>query len=95
MDLIIGIIIGTLYGRNMEKINQQTAEDLVRMFKAFSRTQFAATMYYMVEGVYLYFERKFMNKHIHYNHDMLCTCNRRSCRPVNINTYARKMKAFK
>lgn len=92
MDLMIGILIGTLYGRNFDIINQRTYYDLQRVLSALSRTQFAANAYYVLEAIYIYFERKFAHKDI-YTHDLLCTCNRRSCKPISINTYVRKIKA--
>ena len=93
MDLLIGAIIGAIYGRNARAINSQASHDIQRLFWALSKTGFAANTYYMLEGIYLAFERKFTHKSI-YTHDILCTCNRRTCKPVSINTYVRKIKAI-
>ena len=92
MDLIIGIVIGTIYGRNVNAINQRAYEDTRKILTALSKTQAAATAYYMIEAVYLAFERKSVHKDI-CTRDILCDCNRRSCRPVKIETFVRKMKA--
>lgn len=93
MDFIIfGILIGTIYGRNMGEINRRTYADVCRAALAFSRTGFALGLYYMVEAIYTYFERKFVQKTICTN-DILCECNRRKCRPLKIDTYVRKIKA--
>lgn len=92
MDLIIGIIIGTIYGRNVTIINQRAYDDVHKVWLAISKTQVAMTTYYVIEMIYAAIERKLMQKDI-YTHDLLCTCNRRSCRPVKIETYIRKMKA--
>jgi hypothetical protein len=93
MDLAIGIIIGTIYGRNVNTINQRAYEDVQKLFTAFSKTKTAMTSYYVIEAIYLAIEKKWAHKNI-YTHDILCTCNRRSCRPVSITTYARKLKAI-
>jgi len=92
MDLLTGIIIGAIYARNINTINERVFYDVQRVALAFSRTGFATTCYYMIEAVYMAFERKFVQKNI-YTHDILCTCNRRTCKPVSINTYVRKIKA--
>jgi len=93
MDILLGVIIGTVYGRNAKVINERAYRDVRRMVLLFSGTQFAATTYYMAETIYLAIERKTMHKEI-YTHDILCECNRRTCKPISINTYVRKIKAL-
>jgi hypothetical protein len=93
MNLFIGIFIGILYGRNVQDINRRAIEDVQKIATLLSKTQFATTTYYMIEGIYMAIERKFVHKNVH-THDILCTCNRRTCKPVSINTYVKKLKAI-
>lgn len=92
MYLLIGIIIGTIYGRNVNIVNERAYEDIRKISLAFSKTKTAATGYFIMEAIYLAFERKLVQKNI-YTHDILCTCNRRACRPLKIETYVKRIKA--
>ncbi len=90
MDLIVGVIIGTVYGRNARAINQRTYADMCRLASVLSKTQFVIGATYILETVVVAVERRMQPQR--YTHDILCECNRRSCRPVSINTYVRKLK---
>lgn len=94
MDIIIGIVVGTIYGRNMHEINKRGYEDICQFARIVYRTNFATMIVYMLETVCLAIETKILHKEYYYTHDILCSCNRRSCRPLNINTYVRKIKAL-
>ncbi len=91
MSLVLGIIIGAIYGRNARVINQRLYEDICHIAVMVSKTQLAVTGYYLLETIVMVLERKLQPQT--YTHDLLCTCNRRSCKPVSINTYVRKLKA--
>lgn len=95
MDLLIGIFIGTIYGRNARRINDQTYHDLQRLWVAFRKTRIAFNLYMVADTLY---ERlaQFRNREVIYTHDFLCTCNRRKCLGYtsSISTYVRKLKAI-
>lgn len=91
MYLLI-FLLGLIIGRNCEEIAKRTYADTHKILQAFSKTQVAATAYYMVEGIYLLIESKFIHNNL-CTKDILCSCNRRNCpaRTVAISTYARKV----
>lgn len=91
MYLLFGIFIGALYGRNARAVNQRTYEDIQKAWQAFTKTHLAFTLYMVADAVY----ERLSRREVIYSHDLLCTCNRRSCPGYtpSIATYTRKMKA--
>lgn len=92
MYLLVGLFIGTLYGRNAREVNQRTHEDIQKAWSAFSKTKFALHLYYVADSLYDLLSG-LNSRQVVYTHDMLCTCNRGRCRTPSINTYVRKLKA--
>lgn len=93
MSLILfGMILGAIYGRNAGIINERLSADARKVWRGFARTGAALNLYMVADAIY----ERLANLHkreVVYNHDLLCTCNRRSCRPLKINTYVRRIKA--
>lgn len=94
MYLFMGLVIGTLYGRNAETVNKKAYEDALAVWRVFAKTQLAFNLYILADAIY---ERivRLREREVIYIHDMLCTCNKRNCLGYSpsINTYVRKLKA--
>lgn len=90
--MLLGIVIGVLYGRNARAINERTLSDLKKMYWAFSKTKLAITLYYILENLYIAFEQRYVHKQPK-EHNLLCECGHCKYRTVSIDTYVRRLKA--
>ena len=92
MEILLGMALGAIYGRNAQTINRQVYGDVCRVVAVLSKTSLAINGYYMLEGLYATFERRFVQPKL-YLHDLFCDCRR--CRPLSIRTYVRRVKGVK
>lgn len=89
--LIIGVIIGAVYGRNYRAINQRTYQDACKAATVLMNTQMGVTTIFVLETIVRALDKP---EKVSCMRNVMCECQRRHCpgRTVSIGYYASKIK---
>lgn len=91
---LVLFLLGLIIGRNLGEIWKRTYEDTCKALQKLSTSKVAAAGAYMVEGAYIGLESRLHSRPLQCPHDLLHECDKRGCKPVKIDTWTRKLKAY-